>query len=468
MSTPLTTAARPHDASHPLSNTSPSPPSSSLHLFQPLPPLSPHSSPSSPRLGLLLSRVPTPHFLTPTTHGLPTHLTVDNWRHVPGCTAFHLSLSSFLTCPSASSLSSYLSYPASTPLLLSLLDPSTPAVGPSNDASYTLPTVRGNVRVSPSTFVQRGLALSPTALLLMADDLPPPAAGEMARGGREKKSVWRTLRWLKEQLIAVHGRQAEGEGAGEEGKEPSSKRQRTEERGSEREEMQPALDSATLTRAEGGEGRPYLVATVPPCGDADTRALFLQQLLAHAHLLDGYNVPWTPSPTAAAPYAPLSSVVSSLPPWALRVSASYHPPNLSCLLSLIAGGIDLVSTTVPHHHTTHGLALSLTSPALSLLSPSHATSDLPLTPSCPCYTCAHHSRAYVHHLLVVKEMLAFVLLDLHNLTVIAQLFRQAREALADGDGSRWQEWLTNTMARFVENERVGTADGQTVQSTASV
>ncbi|MFN9909268.1 MAG: tRNA-guanine transglycosylase [bacterium] len=34
---------------------------------------------------------------------------------------------------------------------------------------------------------------------------------------------------------------------------------------------------------------------------------------------------------------------------------------------------------------------------------------------CRCYTCENHTRAYIHHLLICKEMTANVLLTIHNL-----------------------------------------------------
>lgn len=38
----------------------------------------------------------------------------------------------------------------------------------------------------------------------------------------------------------------------------------------------------------------------------------------------------------------------------------------------------------------------------------YAADPGPLSPGCGCYTCARHSRAYVHHLLQTGEMLAQV------------------------------------------------------------
>lgn len=49
---------------------------------------------------------------------------------------------------------------------------------------------------------------------------------------------------------------------------------------------------------------------------------------------------------------------------------------------------------------------------------------LPIVSNCPCYACIHHSRAYIHHLLNTKEMLAQILLLLYELffLIIATIF----------------------------------------------
>ncbi|KAG7273348.1 hypothetical protein CRUP_030246 [Coryphaenoides rupestris] len=47
----------------------------------------------------------------------------------------------------------------------------------------------------------------------------------------------------------------------------------------------------------------------------------------------------------------------------------------------------------------------------------------PLVEGCGCYCCTHHQRAYVHHLLVTNELLAGVLLMLHNTTQLQRLLQ---------------------------------------------
>ncbi|XP_031815546.1 queuine tRNA-ribosyltransferase accessory subunit 2 isoform X2 [Sarcophilus harrisii] len=53
----------------------------------------------------------------------------------------------------------------------------------------------------------------------------------------------------------------------------------------------------------------------------------------------------------------------------------------------------------------------------------------PLVEGCSCYCCKNHSRAYVHHLLVTNELLAGVLLMMHNFQHYFGFFCAIREAL---------------------------------------
>ncbi|TKA81242.1 hypothetical protein B0A55_02372 [Friedmanniomyces simplex] len=64
--------------------------------------------------------------------------------------------------------------------------------------------------------------------------------------------------------------------------------------------------------------------------------------------------------------------------------------------------------------------------------PQHATDLSGLVEGCECYTCTNHHRAYLQHLLVAKEMLGWVLLQIHNHHVIDAFFRAIRQSIADG------------------------------------
>ncbi|XP_008306183.1 queuine tRNA-ribosyltransferase accessory subunit 2 isoform X2 [Cynoglossus semilaevis] len=55
----------------------------------------------------------------------------------------------------------------------------------------------------------------------------------------------------------------------------------------------------------------------------------------------------------------------------------------------------------------------------------------PLVEGCGCYCCTNHQRAYLHHLLVTNELLAGVLLMIHNVVHYQGFFSALREALAN-------------------------------------
>ena len=56
----------------------------------------------------------------------------------------------------------------------------------------------------------------------------------------------------------------------------------------------------------------------------------------------------------------------------------------------------------------------------------------PIDPECDCHTCAHYSRAYLHHLFKSKEYNAATLCTIHNERFIVRLVDRMRDAIADG------------------------------------
>ena len=50
----------------------------------------------------------------------------------------------------------------------------------------------------------------------------------------------------------------------------------------------------------------------------------------------------------------------------------------------------------------------------------------PLVEACACYTCSKYSRAYLRHLAVADEMLAGILLSIHNIHHLQDLMRGIR------------------------------------------
>lgn len=56
----------------------------------------------------------------------------------------------------------------------------------------------------------------------------------------------------------------------------------------------------------------------------------------------------------------------------------------------------------------------------------------PILPGCACMTCQNHSRAYLYHLVLTKELLVEILLFIHNLHHLLELCRELSKARQEG------------------------------------
>lgn len=61
-----------------------------------------------------------------------------------------------------------------------------------------------------------------------------------------------------------------------------------------------------------------------------------------------------------------------------------------------------------------------------------AAQEEPVDPTCACYTCSHFSRAYVHHLFRVRELLGYKLATIHNVFAMHALVQAIRQSIEDG------------------------------------
>ncbi|PHT52737.1 hypothetical protein CQW23_07199 [Capsicum baccatum] len=63
----------------------------------------------------------------------------------------------------------------------------------------------------------------------------------------------------------------------------------------------------------------------------------------------------------------------------------------------------------------------------------------PIVDDCKCYTCQNHTKAYINHLLNVHEMLAHILLEIHNTHHFLGFFRSIREAIQEGKFEQFRQ-----------------------------
>lgn len=75
----------------------------------------------------------------------------------------------------------------------------------------------------------------------------------------------------------------------------------------------------------------------------------------------------------------------------------------------------------------------------------HRRDFTPIDEHCDCYTCAHYTRAYIHHLFKAKEMLASTLCTIHNERFTVKLVDDIRASINEG---RFEEFKTEYLGRF--------------------
>ena len=103
-----------------------------------------------------------------------------------------------------------------------------------------------------------------------------------------------------------------------------------------------------------------------------------------------------------------------------------RPPDL---LEAISHGVDMFDCVLPTRNGRNAMAFT-DAGGVRLRNLVHQRDPRPLEEHCPCTAC-RHSRAYLRHLFMAKEMLGPILLSIHNLTYYHRLLAEAREAIAE-------------------------------------
>ena len=98
------------------------------------------------------------------------------------------------------------------------------------------------------------------------------------------------------------------------------------------------------------------------------------------------------------------------------------------LLEAVHRGVDMFDCIIPTQVAQRGGAFTSRG-YLQMRRSVHAMADLALDPDCDCPTCPRHSRAYLHHLIKVREPLGWQLLGQHNLHFYHRLMRDLRESI---------------------------------------
>ncbi|KAH8592862.1 putative Queuine tRNA-ribosyltransferase-like protein [Bisporella sp. PMI_857] len=337
----------------------------------------------------------TPNFLAVSSRGVVPHMTPDVIIASSDIGGVHMALEDFierktppiLDCPGRSPLHTFNALPSS---LITLLAPRrTPAVTAPN----------GNTNTSISIFSSTGFqTLSSKSYSVFAQKLQPDICiplsdityGALPGAKRILKMADRTEEWLSHML-----------------------------------------DGNTCTS---------VFAPILPI-DFHSQSDYVNYIEEQADQISGLAM----YDSNLLPDIPATTYLSQLPRLSLDEPASPHH-----ILRQVALGMDIFTIPFVGFATDSGIALSFVFPrpppndnhietgqnvlplGIDMWNTDHVTSTIPIIPSCKCYSCISHHVAFIQHLLNAKEMLGWVLIQIHNHHIMSQFFKAIRESIARG------------------------------------
>jgi queuine tRNA-ribosyltransferase len=119
------------------------------------------------------------------------------------------------------------------------------------------------------------------------------------------------------------------------------------------------------------------------------------------------------------------------------------------LVAAVAAGIDMFDCVLPTRNARNGWLFTRFGD-IKIRNAKHRADTRPLDEQCGCYTCANFTRAYLHHLQRVNEILGARLNTIHNLHYYLWLTERMREAIDGGRFAGWAAEFERDRARMVE------------------
>ncbi|MBN1937622.1 MAG: tRNA guanosine(34) transglycosylase Tgt [Anaerolineae bacterium] len=152
---------------------------------------------------------------------------------------------------------------------------------------------------------------------------------------------------------------------------------------------------------------------------------FLTQLDFPGYAIGGLSV----GETKEEMHAMLDVVTPLLPEDKPRYLMGVGSPE--DLFEGVSRGIDMFDCVLPTR-TARNAGLFTRQGRINLRAARYAEDPGPIEQDCDCYTCQRFSRAYVRHLLRVKEFLGYRLATLHNLRFMMRLIDEIRQSILEG------------------------------------
>jgi queuine tRNA-ribosyltransferase len=114
-------------------------------------------------------------------------------------------------------------------------------------------------------------------------------------------------------------------------------------------------------------------------------------------------------------------------------------------------GVDLFDCVLPTRVARTGQVWT-DAGRLNLRNAAHQDDSGPIEPECACEACRNHSRAYLAHLFRARELLAYRLATVHNVTWTLELMRRLRASLADGSFGMLRDGIVAAFGPGIEEQ----------------
>ncbi len=119
------------------------------------------------------------------------------------------------------------------------------------------------------------------------------------------------------------------------------------------------------------------------------------------------------------------------------------------LVASVAQGIDMFDCVMPSRNARNGWLFTQKGD-IRIRNARFKDDEQPLDTECACYTCQNFSRAYLHHLDKVGEILGAHLATLHNLHYYLDLMQNMRIAIENNVFASWMERFSTRRASGVD------------------
>jgi len=169
----------------------------------------------------------------------------------------------------------------------------------------------------------------------------------------------------------------------------------------------------------GGNKGKILMAIIQGANNKEMRKKCYQQLKEIG--FEGYGFGGPPTNNRILKYT-----ADLIPDDKVRYLMGGGPPKQ--IIQAVSMGWDLFDCVIPTRNARHGLAYTFTG-EIKIKKEKYRLDKKPIEKDCPCLACQNYSRAYIRHLLRVKEPLGERLMTVHNLTFYMRLMKLIREKI---------------------------------------